>query len=336
VHAISTRVNNVRNEGSGILGAMNPSEGRSACWLQESSVMAILSRSSRRLWRLVAAGVFLASGIVSASEPQRGIEFARVGETVLQLDLYRPDPDRRDAPPPLIVWVHGGAWRAGSREDVPIRALVEQGYAIASIDYRLSTTARFPAQVHDIKAAIRFVRAKAADWSCDPDRLIIAGASAGGHLAALAGVSHGLPQLEGTVGKDLDQSTAVQAIVSFYGASNLQTILAQSTPHGLRVREPALEMLLGGLPNQQPDLARLASPVAHVDPHDPPLLLLHGDQDPQMPINQAHELEGAYQKVDRPVEFIVVHGAAHGGPAFYTPEMLERLRKFLDRQGAMP
>ena len=214
---------------------------------------------------------------------------------------------------------------------MPIANLTKDGYAIASVDYRLSTEARFPAQVHDIKAAIRFLRAHGGNWKVPVKKIVIAGDSAGGHLAALVGVSNGDEALEGRVGDDLTHSSRVQGILSFYGAANLTTILQQSTLHGLTVRLPALELLLGDLPTNAPALARLASPVFHVDAHDPPLLLLHGDQDPQMPINQALELQGVYQAVKAPVQLEVVHGAAHGGRMFYDEERLAAVRAFLRR-----
>jgi acetyl esterase/lipase len=262
-----------------------------------------------------------------APRVERGIEFARVGEHSLKLDLYLP----ASASPPLLVWVHGGAWRAGSRTAMPLGKLVDHGWAIASVDYRLSPVAKFPAQIHDIKAAIRFLRARQKHYGYNAREIAIAGGSAGGHLAALVGVTNGVKELEGEVGEHRNASSDVQAVVSLYGASNLQTILAQSTPHGLKVRVPALQLLLGGLPDENADLARLASPVAHVDPNDPPLLLVHGDQDAQMPINQAHELMGAYEKAGRPAEFIVVYGGGHGGDDFYTEAMMRRLNAFLAR-----
>jgi acetyl esterase/lipase len=258
----------------------------------------------------------------------RDVEFARVGDVVLKLDLHLPATNARSV---LLVWVHGGAWRAGSKASMPLGKLVEAGYPVASVDYRLSTQAKFPAQIHDLKAAIRFLRGHGDDWGLPTTNLVIAGDSAGGHLAALAGVSNGHPELEGEVGADRGRSSAVQGIISFYGGANLTTILQQSTPHGLSVRVPALELLLGGQPDAVPALARLASPVFHVDAGDPPLLLLHGDQDPQMPINQAHELVGAYRKLKLPVQFEVVHGAAHGAAAFYDVDRLEVVKAFLAR-----
>jgi acetyl esterase/lipase len=185
--------------------------------------------------------------------------------------------------------------------------------------------------VHVIKAVIRFLRANQAEYGYRADCITIAGASAGGHLAALVGVSNGHPELEGQVGVHADQSSDVQVIVDYYGASNLETILKQSTPHGLGVRIPALQLLLGGQPDEKPDLARLASPVRHVDGEDPPLLLIHGDQDPQMPINQAHELHGAYRDRDRPGVFEVVYGGGHGGPGFFDERRNRLVRDFLDR-----
>ncbi len=272
------------------------------------------------------------------------IPFASVAGSPLLLDLYLPPLPAK--PVGLIVWVHGGAWRAGSRASVDLAEMTSRGWAIASVDYRLSPVAKFPAQVHDIKAAVRYLRAHAAEHGYPPSPFVIAGSSAGGHLAALVGVSNGNAELEGVVSLEstVSQSKAasphavssdVQAIVSVYGASNLTSILSQSTPHGLNVRVPALTLLLGGQPDKVPDRARLASPVFHVDGTDPPLLLLHGDQDNQMPINQSHELEAAYAKHKRPVRFVVVHGAGHGGADFTAPAQLDGIDAFLRAQLAI-
>lgn len=260
------------------------------------------------------------------------VVYATVGGKPLALDLYMPAGVDR---PPLVVWVHGGAWRGGDKTTRVPTGFVEEGIATASLDFRQSTEARFPAMVHDIKAAIRFLRAKATEYGYRADRVAISGTSSGAHLAALVGVTNGHAALEGTVGDYRNQSSDVHAIVSYYGASNLTTILAQSTPYGVGVREPALELLLGALPDQARELAQLASPVMHVDRSDPPLLLLHGDQDPQMPINQSHELDGAYEALGLDVHLDVVHGAAHGDrggpPRFFSAERNARALAFLRR-----
>ena len=261
------------------------------------------------------------------AQQHKDVVYATVDGKKLGLDIYMPAGVQT---PPLLVWVHGGAWRSRTKERVTM-VFVEHGIATASLDFRLSTEARFPAAVHDIKAAIRFLRANASEYGYRTDRIAISGSSSGGHLAALVGVTNGHTALEGTVGDHPDQSSDVQAIVSYYGASNLTTILAQSTPHGLNVREPALKLLLGALPESAKELAELASPVFHVDRSDPPLLLVHGDQDPQMPINQAHELEGAYKQLGLDVSLDVVHGAAHGGNAFFSGDHLTRALEFLHR-----
>ena len=273
---------------------------------------------------------------VQATPTHADVLYATVDGMELRLDIYMPDGVSN---PPLLVFVHGGAWRRGSKARPPMD-FVENGFALASLDFRQSTDARFPAMVHDIKAGIRFLRAKASEYGYRPERIAITGTSSGGHLVALVGVTNGHRKLEGDLGDYTNVSSDVQAIISYYGASDLTTILAQSTPFGLNVRAPALDLLLGGEPEARTfedepkavqELAKLASPVLHVDASDPPLLLLHGDRDPQMPINQAHQLEGAYEKLGLDVYFDVVHGAAHGGAQFYEPEHLDRALAFLRR-----
>jgi acetyl esterase/lipase len=284
-----------------------------------------------RIRRLVLVTIALGAlpGIARAQEARshRDVVYATADGKDLALDLHMPAGVER---PPLLVWVHGGRWMTGTKAQVRME-FVAHGIATASLDFRQSTEARFPVMVHDIKAAIRFLRANADAYGYRADRIAIAGASSGAHLAALVGVTNGHRELEGTLGAHAGESSAVQAIVSYYPATNLTTILDQSTPFGLGVRRPALEALLGALPEQAPALAELASPVAHVDAEDPPLLLLHGDQDPQMPINQSHELEGAYERRGLDVQLDVVHGAVHGGDPFYSPERVERVVAFLRR-----
>jgi acetyl esterase/lipase len=288
-------------------------------------------RTSPRRAAVAAIVLALAAAGVSGQTPgpriHKDIVYATVDGKSLGLDLYLPANVRS---PGLVVWVHGGAWRSGTKANPPM-AFVENGFALASLDFRQSAEARFPANVHDIKAGIRFLRANAREYGYRTDRIAIAGSSSGGHLAVLVGVTNGNKELEGTVGTALKESSDVAAIIDYYGASNLMTILAQSTPHGLNVRQPALDLLLGAQPDNAKALAQLASPVTHVDRSDPPLLIFHGDQDPQMPINQSHELQGVYEKAGLNVYFDVVHGAAHGGDQFFSPERVARAVAFLRR-----
>ena len=254
------------------------------------------------------------------------ITYAVVDDRELGLDIYMP---RGVDDPPLLVWIHGGRWLYRTKEDINTLALVEEGFAIASIDFRLSVDEPFPAQIHDIKAAIRFLRANAETYGYEATRIGVHGRSSGGHLTSLVGVTNGVKELEGELGDHLDVSSDVQVAVSYFGASNLTTILDQSTPFGVMLRGPALALLLGGPMEATAELAELASPVFHVDAQDPPLLLLHGDQDPQMPINQAHELHGVYKEHELPVHLEVIHGAKHGTPEFFDAKRTALVAEFL-------
>ncbi len=284
----------------------------------------------RRTLLALGLGVLSSLPLSAAVPPGAGkdIVFARPGGKPLALDLYMPAGIAR---PPLVVYLHGGAWKDGDKSQYPA-FLVERGFAVASLDFRSTNEARFPANVHDIKAGIRFLRAKAGDYGYRADRIAVIGASSGGHLAALAGTTNGNAQLEGSLGEHPRESSAVQAIVSYFGASNLETILSQSTPAGLEMRVPALRQLLGARPDESTDalaLARLASPVNHVDRNDPPLLLLHGDQDLQMPVNQTLELEAIYRKAGLTAGTVILNGVGHVAPPFFSGDPVDRVVNFL-------
>jgi acetyl esterase/lipase len=255
----------------------------------------------------------------------KNMVYAEAGSRKLLLDIYTPSTPN----PYLVVWVHGGAWHSGSKEAPPLE-LVAAGYAIASIDFRLSTEAPFPAQIHDIKAAIRFLRGNAKKYGFRSDKIIVWGSSSGGHLAALVGTTNNDSYLEGTEGNYLKESSSVQGIIDFYGPTNFLTILTQSTPHGISVRAPALAILLGKPMEQAEDLAKKASPVFQVDANDPPLLIVHGEQDIQVPVNQSLELMAVYKKNSLPVQFEVIPGAGHGGDAFYQGDGLKWMKSFLE------
>lgn len=255
----------------------------------------------------------------------KNIVYAEPGGKKLLLDVYVPG-GKKD--PYLIVWVHGGAWRSGSKESPPL-GLLGSGYAIASVNYRLTGEAPFPALIHDIKASIRFLRGNAKKYGYRSDKIIIWGSSAGGHLAALVGTTNNDPYLEGNSGAYQNESSSVQVVMDFYGPTDFLTILNQSTPHGISVRVPALTLLLGKPVEQVPELARKASPVYQVDPTDPPLLLVHGDQDNQVPVNQSLELMAMYKKNALPVQIEFIPGAGHGDNVYYKKDVQVIIEKFL-------
>ncbi len=229
---------------------------------------------------------------------------------------------------PLIVWIHGGAWHSGNKERPPLE-LLGYGYAVASIQFSLSTEKIFPAQVLEIKAAIRYLRANAAKYGYHPEKIIIWGASSGAHLASLVATTNNNKELEGDIGEFTGTSSSVQACVDYFGPSNLLTILSQSTPHGLNVRLPALAILLGKPVEQVPALARLASPVYHVDTSDPPLFIVHGEQDVQVPINQSIELMSLYKNNKLIVQAEFVANAGHSDPVYFKKDILDKVDKFL-------
>ena len=203
---------------------------------------------------------------------QRDLVYKRVNGAVLTLDLYCPE--KVSGPAPVIVWVHGGGWRTGGKKRCPAVALVPDGYAVASIDYRLSSTAPFPAQIEDCKAAVRWLRANAAKYNLDADRIGVWGMSAGGHLAALLGTSGGVPELEGS-GDNMQYSSRVQAVCDVAGPVDLLA-LTNLGPE----RRFAIEGLLGGAPIA-------ASPIHYVSKDDPPFLIVHGEADRVVPVEQS-------------------------------------------------
>jgi acetyl esterase/lipase len=262
-------------------------------------------------------------------EISKDIVYAETDGKKLQLDIYKPKAPKE---PYLIVWVHGGAWNTGSKENPPL-GLLPFGYALASVDFRASTEKPFPADVHDIKAAIRFLRANASKYGYKSDKIIIWGSSSGGHLAALVATTNNNETLEGKLGNFTTTSSSVQACIDFYGPTNFLTILNQSTPHGLNVRLPALAILLGKPLDQVTELAKLASPVYQVDANDPPLFIVHGEQDIQVPINQSIELMSAYKSKGLRVQIEFIPNAGHSDPAYAKKELMEKIAQFLKETG---
>lgn len=228
------------------------------------------------------------------------------------LDLYLPS---RDAPTgrPVIVWVHGGGWAAGDKSDCPAKRFVAQGYAVASVNYRLSGDAIFPAQIEDCKAAIRWLRAHAADFNLDPARFGAWGNSAGGHLVALLGTTGGTKKFD--VGDNLDQSSRVQAVSDFYGPTDLLQMDAQALPSS-RIKHDTPNSpesrLVGGSLQKNRAAAKQTNPIDYVTADDPPFLIVYGDQDPMVPPRQNWLLFDALKNAGVTVHIHTVHGAGHG------------------------
>ncbi len=205
-----------------------------------------------------------------------------------------------------------------------------KGYALASIEYRLSQEAVFPAQIFDCKGAVRWLRAHAAEYGYDASRIAIAGASAGGHLAALLGTSGGEAALEGDVGGNPGESSRVQAIVDFYGPTDF-ILRAQEQPAFTDEPSGAVYQLLGHGVKSDPERARLASAAWHVTSDDPPLLAIHGTKDPRVRPNQSQRLCDAYRELKLENTLHPVEGAGHGGPEFESQDVQTAVTSFLDR-----
>lgn len=220
-----------------------------------------------------------------------------------RLDLYAPPGG--DTPHPLIVIIHGGGWTVGDKRgelpSVAIPGFLDLGYAVASLNYRLAGEAVFPAQLLDVKAAIRYLRAEADVLHLDPDRFAVVGESAGAHLAALLGTTQDVAQFDDPALGNSGVSSAVEAVVDFYGPADLTTSDAQRAlnPPCPSEPDPNIALLLGASPAAAPDLAAAASPVTYVQPgqHLPPFFIAHGDADCVVPYQQSVQLHDAIEAV---------------------------------------
>ncbi len=259
----------------------------------------------------------------------RNLEYARVGEVSVKLDLYIP-PHAKGVPLPVVVWVHGGGWHGGDKARNPGLALLAKGYASASINYRLTGVASFPAQIHDCKAAIRWLRANAEKYDLDPKRIGVWGASAGGHLAALLGTSGGSKVVEGKVGGNLDKSSRVQAVCDFFGPTDLLALAKHFKVAKDAGTDSLLTKLFGGAPEKHFGLVRLANPINFVSDDDPPFLIVHGDKDRLVPLSQSKLLHEALKESKVSSTLHVVKGGRHG-PGVFVPEVLKMVGEFFDK-----
>jgi acetyl esterase/lipase len=269
------------------------------------------------------------------------LEYVPGGHERQKLDLYIPTGTRAkssssssssssSAPQqkwPLIVYVHGGAFMMGDKSECGGALMwLREGYAIASINYRFSQHALFPAQIEDCKSAVRWLRTHAAAYGLDPDHIGAFGESAGGHLVALLGAAGGVKEFE--TGENLDVSSRVQAVCDWYGPTDFTVILNFPSAMNHAAPDSPEARLLGGRLADNLDKARRASPITYVAKDTAPFLIIHGDKDDQVPFNQSEIFTDALKKAGVPVTFYPIAGAGHGGPQYYTPATVAVMRDF--------
>ncbi|MDP1590810.1 MAG: prolyl oligopeptidase family serine peptidase [Prosthecobacter sp.] len=258
----------------------------------------------------------------------RDLVYVEGGHERHKLDLYLPE--KAEGPLPLIIWVHGGGWQNGSKDGCPpLRGgYIERGYAVASINYRLSGHAVFPAQIEDCKAAIRWLRAHAKEYNLDAKRFGVWGSSAGGHLVALIGTSGDVKEFD--VGANQDQSSRVQAVCDYYGPTDF-TVFVTTPGYESHATDSSPEAkLIGGAVLQNKARAARVNPITYVSKDDPPFLIVHGDKDPTVPINQSQLLFNALKQTGVSAHFHTIHGAGHGGPGFTGQDISAMVGAFFD------
>ena len=272
---------------------------------------------SATLALLVLTALCLTGEIARCAEVilEEDITFGKADDTELKLDLARP---QGDGPFPAIVFIHGGGWYQGNRQGYrgQIQEAARRGYVAATISYRLmqfdesekeATTATpiFPAQIHDAKAAIRWVRANAKKYHVDPNRIGVTGGSAGGHLSLLVGLTDPSSNLEGDSGNP-DQSSRVQAVVNVFGPTDMTFCHEKSSVAWI------FRLFMGGTPSETAERYKTASPLTYVSEDDPPVLTLHGDQDALVPVEQAKKLDEMMKAAGASHTLMVFEGQGHG------------------------
>ena len=264
---------------------------------------------------VVVTGLFANLARAADVTVEENLTYGQGGDAELKLDLARPEGE---GPFPAIVFIHGGGWFQGNRQAYKsqIREAAQKGYVAATISYRLmqfdqkqkeTTTAKpiFPAQIQDAKAAIRWLRANAGKYHVDPERIGVTGGSAGGHLSLLAGLADKKANLEGKGGHP-DQSSRVQAVVNFFGPTEMASAYETSSVAWI------FRLFMGGTPDEVPATYKAASPVTYVSQDDPPVLTLHGDRDKLVPIAQAKLLDEKMKAAGAPHTLIILEGQGHG------------------------
>ncbi|MCC9604312.1 alpha/beta hydrolase fold domain-containing protein [Blastopirellula sp. JC732] len=264
--------------------------------------------------------------VPAGTEMKKDLTYAKIGDRELKLDLYLPE--KADKSLPLVIWIHGGGWMAGTKDGCPARRLTSEGYAVASVEYRLSGEAVFPAQIEDCKAAVRWLRANAEKYGINPNRFGVWGSSAGGHLVAMLGTTSDTENFD--VGEHLDVSSRVQAVCDYYGPTDLLK-MDEGKPANARRRHDAPDSpeskLIGGPILENKEKAAKANPINYISAKTPPFLIVHGDVDPTVAHSQSVLLYDALKKANLPVHFHTIEGAGHG-KGFGGADVTEMVDKF--------
>jgi acetyl esterase/lipase len=252
------------------------------------------------------------------------LDYAGTGDPRQALDIYLPKTPSVSGPLPVLAYVHGGGWSIGSKimgRDQTMGLANSGRYAVISIGYRLSWQDSWPAQIDDAKAAIRWIRANAKEYGLDPNRICAMGVSAGGQIVSKLGLTNGVAENEGKVGRNLRQSSEVKCVISEASPTDMRPVPAGA---------PGMDALLGAGPDRV-IATRSASPVLDISAGDPPFLIIHGNKDPIVPYQQAMEFEAALRAAGVPVLFQTVDGGGHGGFTGLWPVINDRIRLFLER-----
>lgn len=269
----------------------------------------------------------LAEGI----EVLRDLAYADTDNPRQKLDLFLPKARKPGTPLPIIVFIHGGGWQGGNKASGlgNLSRFVQSGdYAGISIGYRLTNEAQWPAQIHDCKAAIRWIKAHAKEHGLDAGKIAVWGTSAGGHLVSMLGTSGDVKELEGTLGKNLDHDSKVTCVVNYFGPEDFLTMVKQpSTIDRTKGSDFPEAKLLGGPVSEREAIAKEASPVTHISKGDAPFFTAHGTKDPLVPYAQAEELHAALQKAG---VASLLQEMTNGGHGFKSPVLDERVKQFLD------
>jgi len=271
--------------------------------------------------------------------PVSFINLEYASESVDQkLDLYLPATGKK--PYRVVVWFHGGGWFLGDKQDdiaQPAEPFLSAGYAVISANYRLSRRAIFPAQIHDAKAVIRWIRANAARYQLDPGKIVAAGGSAGGHLAALLGTSGEIKEMEDLSSGNPEQSSRVNAVVEWYGPIDFlqmdpqHTELGQAAYHS--VENSPESNLIGGNITANPDTCYAANPMKYITKNTPPFYIQHGKADVAVPYLQSVKLADALRTAigTENVTLEILEGGAHLDPVHMSPAYMEKVFSFLDK-----